>query len=402
VNPSAPPLYTRAFWIACALHFTGAMSHGMLVLLPLFIRSLGGDELVIGLLLGIGLGVSVVLRPGIGALLDRVGRRRVLVWGSALNTVALPFFCLVRSVDALLVALTILHMAAGGALFAGYFTYAADLVPPARRAEGIAIFGIAGMIPNGLGPALGEVMIARAGYPGFFLAATAFAFVSLVLSALVPGVRPEPHGLQLGVPWTTSGREVMYLLRRGLLPILSATALFGVGVNAAFYFVAPFTRDLFIMRASPFFVAYAGTTVLLRIVGRRLPDRVGPQRIAVPSFGVFAAGLVALCFLPAPGVLVLAGIACGAGHGSLFPILNALTVERTPARLHGIAVSLYTAALDLGGVVGTPLCGAIARGLGYRTMFALTSTTALGGLALMARDLRAAGRRRSVSPPPPA
>src|SRR5262245_21949572 len=379
------------------------MSHGMLVLLPLFIRSLGGDELVIGLLLGLGLGVSVVLRPGIGALLDRLGRRRVLVWGSAVNTVSLPLFCLVRHVDEGLVALTIFHLAAGGALFAAYFTYAADLVPATRRAEGIAIFGIAGMIPNGLGPALGEVMIARAGYPGFFLTATAFALASLLLSTLVPGLKAEPHGLRLGTPWITSGRDVMHLLRRGgVLPVLLAAALFGVGVNAAFYFVAPFTRDLFIMHASPFFVAYATTTVLLRIVGRRLPDRVGPQRIAVPSFGVFAAGLVALCFLPVPGVLVLAGVACGAGHGSLFPTLNALTVERTPPRLHGIAVSLYTAALDLGGVVGTPLCGAIARGFGYRTMFALTSTTALGGLTLMARDLRAARRRRRLSPLPPA
>src|SRR5262245_66487074 len=105
------------------------MSHGMLVLLPLFIQSLGGDELVIGLLLGVGLGVSVLLRPGLGALLDRVGRRRVLIWGAAVNTVSLPLFCLVRSVDAPLVALTTLHTSAGGNLFAGYCTCAPDLVP---------------------------------------------------------------------------------------------------------------------------------------------------------------------------------------------------------------------------------------------------------------------------------
>ena len=390
VNPPAPPLYTRAFWLACALHFTGALSHAMLVLLPLFVRRVGGDELVIGLLLGVGMAVSVALRPGIGALLDRLGHKRVLWWSAAVNTLSLPLFCLVDRVGTPLFALSTLHLVVGGALFAAYFTYAADLVPAGRRAEGIAIFGVAGMIPNGLGPALGEAMIARGGFPSFFLTAAGFALVSLGLTALVPTrpTRPARPHLPRG---TARGRDVARTLRRGgLPPVLLATVLFGVGVNAAFYFVAPFTVDLGLARAAPFFAAYATTTVVLRVAGRRLPDRLGPHRIAVPAFGAFALGLCILCLLPWSGALVVAGVACGAGHGSLFPVLNALAVERTPARLHGTVVSLYTGALDLGGVLGTPLCGAVAYGLGYRPMFALTALTSLAGLMLMARDRRAA------------
>src|SRR5205814_1820422 len=145
----------------------------------------------------------------------------------------------------------------------------------------------------------------------------------------------------------------------------------GAGINAAFYFVAPFTRDLHIARAAPFFAAYASTTIALRVFGRRLPDRMGAHPIAVPSFGVFALGLATLCLLPRRGVLVAAGMACGAGHGSLFPVLNGLAVTRTPPRFHGTVVSLYTAALDGGAVLGTPLCGAIAHTAGYRAMFAV-------------------------------
>jgi hypothetical protein len=164
--------------------------------------------------------------------------------------------------------------------------------------------------------------------------------------------------------------------------------LFGAGINAAFYFVAPFTRDLGIARAAPFFASYASATIFLRAFGRRLPDRVGPHPIAVPAFAVFAAGLVALCLLPLPGVLVAAGIACGAGHGSLFPVLNGLAVTRTPPRFHGTVVSLYTAALDGGAVLGTPLCGALAHAAGYRVMFATMALASLGGLVLMVRDRR--------------
>jgi predicted MFS family arabinose efflux permease len=379
--PTPHPLYTRAFWTACAIHFTGAMSFGLFLLFPLFVRALGGDELTIGLTLGTGLAASVAVRPWIGTLLDRIGRRRVLLWSGAVNTLSYPLFLLLRDPGVGLYALATLHLVVGGALFASYFTYAADLVPRTRRVEGIAIFGVAGMAPNGLGPALGEAVIARAGYPGLFLAATAFAALSLALTALVPAVRggaaavgPGPHDL------------ARVVRAGGLSRVLVATMVFGVGVNAAFYFVAPYTRDLGLARAAPFFAAYATTTILVRVLGRRLLGRPSAHGVAVPAFAVFAAGLAALALLPAPGILVLAGVACGAGHGTLFPVLNALVVTRAPARVQGTIVSLYTAALDLGAVVGTPLCGAVARAAGYPAMFALTAAANVGALALVATD----------------
>ena len=86
------PLYTRAFWTAWVIHFTGAMSHAMFVLFPLYVLRIGGDELLIGLLLGVSLAVSVAVRPFVGVLLDRVGRRRELLWASLLNALSFPPF----------------------------------------------------------------------------------------------------------------------------------------------------------------------------------------------------------------------------------------------------------------------------------------------------------------------
>jgi MFS family permease len=385
-------LYTRAFWLACAVHLTGGMSAGMFLLFPLFIRALGGDDIAIGGVLGAGLAVSVAARPAIGVLLDRVGRRSVLLWASLANAAFFPTFLALSTVGPGLFALATAHLVLAGALFAAYFTYASDLVPAGRRVEGIAVFGIFGMAPNGLGPALGEVLIARTGWTGYFLVAGGFALLSAALSALAREVGPVPH--------RRAERDVRgllhdfarLLLRGGLGRIMLATALFGAGINAAFFFIAPFTRDLGIARAAPFFAAYAGTTIALRLFGRRLPDRLGFHPVAVPSFAVFAAGLAALCLMPARGILVAAGVACGAGHGSLFPVLQGIVVTRTPPRLHGTVVSLYTAALDAGAVLGTPLCGALAELAGYRTMFA--AMAAASGVALVLVRLDA---RRSVA-----
>ena len=384
-------LYTPTFWLACAIHFTGGMSFGMFLLFPLFIRSLGGDEITIGLVLGTGIAASVLFRPTVGALLDRLGRREVLLWSAAINAATLPLFLLVGSTGHALFLLSAIHFVVGGALFAAYFTYASDLVPAARRIEGIAIFGVAGMATNGLGPTLGELLIARGGYAAFFLVAAGFALVSFGLTALIPRVPRRtwaPHVDPLGASASVWRDMVRTGLHSGVRRILVATALFGAGVGAAFYFVAPFTRDLGVAHAAPFFAAYASTTIVLRVFGRRLPDRLGAGRIAVPAFGAFALGLVTLCLLPMRGILVLAGIACGAGHGSLFPVLNALAVGRTPARLQGTVVSLYTAALDFGETLGTPIGGAIAWAAGYRVMFAFMALASLAGLSLMVSDQR--------------
>jgi predicted MFS family arabinose efflux permease len=381
--PESPPLYTRTFWLACAVHLTGVMSFGMFLLFPLFIRALGGDELTIGLVLGLGLGVSVVLRPSIGTLLDRFGRRRLLLWSGLANVVSLLPFPLLTSTGAGLFALATFHLLVGGALFAAYFTYAADIVPAARRVEGIAIFGTFGIAPNGLGPALAEVVIARAGYGAFFVVAAGFAALSLALTWLLPERRPLEHASAAG-----GTGMIRVALQNELLRLMVATVLFGVGVNVAFYFVAPFARDLGMTRAAPFFAAYAVTTIVLRVLGRRLLGRIGSHHVAAPGFAAFALGLVTLCLLPAPGALVLAGVACGAGHGSLFPILNTLTVSRTPPRLHGTALGLYTGALDLGTVIGAPLAGAVARAAGYRVMFSVTALACLAGLGIIVADAR--------------
>ncbi|MBM4268601.1 MAG: MFS transporter, partial [Deltaproteobacteria bacterium] len=102
--PAAPALYTRDYWTACVVHFTGALSLEMFVLVPLLIREVGGTELTIGLALGFGVAASVAFRPVVGTLLDRIGRRRVLLWCGFVNAVSWLPFLAVTSVGPLLYA----------------------------------------------------------------------------------------------------------------------------------------------------------------------------------------------------------------------------------------------------------------------------------------------------------
>jgi MFS family permease len=390
--PAAPRLYTPEFLRACALHFTGAMSLAMFLLFPLYVKALGGSETTIGFVLGAGTTASVTARPFVGLLLDRLGRRRVLVWAGIANVVSWVPFLLLSGVGPGLYVWTVLHDVVWGALFAAYFAYAADLAPLERRAEGIAMFGIAGMAANGLAPLLGERVIDAAGYSWFFGLAMAFGVVAVLFSFGVPKIS-EPH------PAPPSLRDVVALARHPrLVPIMLSTALLGIAINAAYMFVAPFGRGLGLARVGPFFAAYSATSVVIRLVGRRTLDVLGPHRVSGPGFVAYAVGVIGLALLPTFGTLatlalVLCGIFCGMGHGSLFPVLNALALSRGPANKQGAVVGLHTAAIDAGAVLGMPLCGLLADRVGYPAMWTTMAFACFGGLVLMARDARVADER---------
>jgi MFS family permease len=377
------PLYTRTFLTACAIHLVGALSLAMWFLLPLYVKALGGSAATIGVLLGVASAASVAARPLVGALLDRVGRRRVLVLGSLANAITWVPFLGLTTVGPALVVWTVVHAVVGGALFATYFTYATDLIPFARRAEGIAIFGMAGMAANGIGPFTGEIVIERAGYHAFFATAIALAALSAAMAALVP---PTDGTTAARRPRGLGGDVRTVLGHPGIARVLVVTVLLGVAINAAYFFVAPFVHGLGLPRAGPFFVAYSATSVVLRFFGRRALDDLGAHRVSVPAFAIFAIGLAALAFLPAPGLLVVSGIACGVGHGTLFPVLNALATQRAPAGLQGTVVSLHTAAMDLGAVTGTPLCGGLAEWAGYPAMFAVSALACIAGAWAIGAD----------------
>jgi predicted MFS family arabinose efflux permease len=359
------------------MHFTGGVSTAMFILYPLFLARLGADEMRIGQVMGLGAAAAVATRPFAGHLLDLLGSRRTLLGAGLLNLASILGLVPLATIGAPLLLLTVVHAVAAGTLFASYFTYAAHIVPAERRIEGVAMFGVAGMLPNGLGPPLSEWLLATHGSSTYFLAAAGFSTASLVITLLLHDARADHEG----GPRATGVRTWLRLVRaRTLVMPFVATFLFGIGIAALFTFLAPYALASGRGEVGGFFFAYAMAAIFTRVVGGRLPERVGPRRILVSALLAFAAGLAATPLTGAPASLLVIGAMCGAGHGYAFPILNVLAVARTPARVRGAVVSLYTAMIDLGQMVGAPLLGAIATA-SFPAMFA-TAAVALVAAAV--------------------
>jgi predicted MFS family arabinose efflux permease len=255
----------------------------------------------------------------------------------------------------------LVHGLAQASMFSVLFTVAADLVPAERRAEGIALFGISGMIPMAVGGLLGDLVIVDGDYRNLFWITSACAVGGLISSL----ARPETRR---GGP----SRSVFAAARAPeLRPLWFVGTAFAMGLAAYFVFLKTYllqAPELGTM--SMFFGTYAVSAVVLRVLFGWVPERYGMLRVLVPSLLLGAAGLGLLAIATVPLHLVIAAVLCGIGHGFAFPIISAMVVTRAHADERGSAISLFTALFDLGLLLGGPSFGLAVKLAGYPWTFA--------------------------------
>ena len=369
-------LYTRHFWTAAAAHGLLGMSFWMFVVFPLHLERLGATASRIGVLIALEPAAAVIVRPMLGHLMSRRGRRWMFRIGGVVNLVAVALYLFVADLGLGMSAVRVLHGIGIGALFTTYFTYAADIAPVDRRTESLAVFGISGILPTALAPALGEEIVIRFGFPAMFMAAIAFSIASLAVSWWLA----EPDDDELGDGAATGFWRIVRERRQ--FGVWTTALVFSLAMSSYVAFLEPYVHDRGLERAALFFVCYSLAAVLLRTVGRTLPDRIGPRRMLVPALASLALGLYLVARLGSTASLGAAGLFCGMGHGYLFPILSGLSIEGTSRRTRGSAMAFFTAVFDFGQMIGPPILGALAEAAGYPAIFfaAMAAVTAaLGG-----------------------
>lgn len=368
------PLFTRALALAFAANFLQGIAFNLFLNLPGFLTELGASKTEVGLIWGVTAAAAIVSRPGVGRIMDLRGRRIVFVAGGLLNVLVCGLYLTVASIGLWVAAIRVLHGMAEAMLFSGLFTYAADHVPVSRRTEGIAIFGISGLLPISVGAALGEFLEGAYGYDALFVGGAVLAGVSLLLSLPLRDLPGDPDA-------EPPRRFLAALGQTDLRPLWVATGVFATALAAPFTFMKPFVMETGIGSMATFFNAYALSGVGLRLLLSGLPDRVGPKRALFPAMAMLMVGFVVLVGAEDGTDLRLAGVACGLGHGLTFPILMGLVVGRARDAERGAAMATFTALFDVGMLLGGPLFGGLIDASGFPAAFGVGGgLLALGAL----------------------
>ncbi|MGF1467866.1 MAG: MFS transporter [Sandaracinaceae bacterium] len=372
-----PRLLTAPFLIAGLASLVHGLAIHSYLHIPGFLSGLGAREDTIGFVFSAMAGAAIAIRPVAGRLMDGVGRRVAIVGGGVLHVVACALFLTVSSIGPWLFLVRVVQGFASGAIFSGLFTYAADIVPASRRAEGMGIFGVSGLLPVSLGGLLGDAVLAAAGWRTFFIVTAGLALLGLLVSLALR----EPPRLRASAG---DGRGFLRALTQpDLVPIWFVGSSFACGLTAVFAFMRTFVESPDgVGTVGFFFTWYSLSAIAVRIGLGWVPDRMGLKRVFFPSMGLVGLSLLTVAAAHDHLVLALAAVIAGIGHGYAFPILSALTVNRAEPAHRGSAVGLFTAIFDAGVLVGGPLLGTVARTTDLRTMYVVAALIPWAGAAV--------------------
>jgi len=319
----------------------------MVPILPEIAETLGVNAFWRGMLLtayALSLGVSALVT---GPTSDRIGRRRILLYGTGLMTVTLALHTVAADYE-LLLAMRLLAGVGGGMLSGGSVAYVGDYFPYEQRgwANGWVMSGTAfGQVA---GIPIGKVLATGFGYRWPFLM---FAITMGLATVLIWRYVPRPD-VELDEQRLTPRRFVQKYrsVLRGSDVMVAVSAYFlmfcGFGLFTSFL---PSWLETTIGVSSyeiALLFAIGGTgNILASPAGGRLSDEVGRKPIVV--WGSLSLGLLMAVapfyisgFWMAAVLFFMAMLTVGIRVSPLQSLLTALVPDRERGLLMGLAMSV--------------------------------------------------------------
>ena len=385
-------LFTRPFLLLVVGHFLQALGWSSMLLLPIYVDHLGASQTEIGWIMVMASVGGLLFRPVVGWALDRVGRKPTLLVGTMI--LALGMFCLgwVDSIGPAVYFARFLVGVGAGTLFTGYFAYVSDFIPAERRTEGLALFGVSGLLPVAFNAVIHRLDIPASDLNLLYPMLSGLVLLSMLALIPVPETAAKGTRADNGGGWTQIRTA---LLQRNLRPTWGATVVFATLVAVFMTYATISAQHRGIQTPADLWAFYAAGAIGVRLLGARLPDRVGPSNLVVPALCIYAAAFIVMAGATTRFEVCTGGLMAGLGHGYCFPVLTGQVVTRMPDSLTGTGLAAFTALWELSSLCLTPLYGLVSDSFGSPVMFSLgavISVTAAGAWALA--EHRMAGEPR--------
>ncbi len=229
---------------------------------------------------------------------------------------------------------------------------------------------------TGLGSVLGEWVLRTWSFDAVWIVSgTLMASTSLVALTLPNIVGDDAAG-------HVDGRRNRLMHPQAIVPgaILGVGILGFIGFNA---FVPLYADEIGIGDVAPYFLATSLTIVLIRSVGARLPDRLGPRLGGTIALVGVTAGLLVIGGWRTGVGLAVGAVVLAAGTAMLLPSLVSAAVAGVPATQRSFALATYTLFLEISNAFGAVLFGGVAAVSDYGTAYLVSAGLAVVALVML-------------------
>ncbi|AGT05058.1 putative antibiotic efflux permease, MFS-type [Corynebacterium glutamicum MB001] len=309
-----------------------------------------------------------------GYIIDRFGRRKIVLISVLVTTIACALYLPIESLP-LLYANRFLHGVGYAFAATAIMAMVQELIPASRRSEGTGYLALGTTVSAALGPALALFVLGTFDYDMLFIVVLATSVISLIAVVFMyfKTSDPEPSG----EPAKFSFKSIMNpkIIPIGIFILLICFAYSGV---IAYINAFAEERDL-ITGAGLFFIAYAVSMFVMRSFLGKLQDRRGDNVVIYFGLFFFVISLTILSFATSNWHVVLSGVIAGLGYGTLMPAVQSIAVGVVDKTEFGTAFSTLFLFVDLGFGFGPIILGAVSAAIGFGPMYA-----ALAGVGVIA------------------
>lgn len=355
-------IWTKDFvfiWLANFFVFLGFQM--TLPTIPLYVKELGGNDQMVGIIVGIFTFSALLLRPYAGHALENKGRGFVYIIGLITFVLSMSIYGFVGSI-LLLVFIRIIQGAGWGFSTTAGGTIATDIIPAHKRGEGMGYFGLSGNIALALGPSLGLSLMGVISFKSFFLICAALGLIALLFSLgigykKVEAVEEKSQTARFDVIEKTA-------LQPSILMFFITATFGGIATFLPLHAIEKNVEGIEI-----YFLVYAAFLMISRIFAGKIYDRKGHLYVFLPGTLMILTAMLLLAWLPNTTVLMIAAGFYGLGFGSVQPALQAWAIDKAEANRKGLANATFFSFFDLGIGMAAIIFGLLASTINYASIY---------------------------------